>query len=110
MFLERKLPYCHFSNNYENFSITFTLREWNILRYIFEILKIFYINNCLSKHIHISIKRKKQYIVLNPDPDQLIKSMDPDPDPSSISKNSKKNLDFYCFVISFWLFAENFFF
>jgi hypothetical protein len=28
--------------------------------------------------------------------------LDPDPDPDpSISKNSKKNLDFYCFVTSF---------
>ena len=30
--------------------------------------------------------------------------MDPDPDPSIIKINNKKNLDFYCFVIFFWLF------
>jgi hypothetical protein len=40
------------------------------------------------------------------DPDPLVRDMDPDlalvPDPSIIlSRNSKKNLDFYCFVISF---------
>ncbi len=42
------------------------------------------------------------------DPDQLVRGMDPDtdtaPDPEpvlSLSKNSKKNLDFYCFVTSF---------
>jgi hypothetical protein len=30
---------------------------------------------------------------------------DPDPDPSIIKQkySSKKNLDFYCFVTSFWL-------
>jgi hypothetical protein len=38
-----------------------------------------------------------------PDPhlDPLFTSMDPDPDPPSSSKNSKKNLDFCCFVTSF---------
>jgi hypothetical protein len=38
------------------------------------------------------------------DPDPLVRGMDPDPDPSillSLSKNSKKNLDFYSFVTSF---------
>jgi hypothetical protein len=43
-----------------------------------------------------------------PDPDLLVRGMDPDPDPSIIlllpSKNSKKNLDSYCFVTSFGLF------
>jgi hypothetical protein len=41
-----------------------------------------------------------------PDPDPLVKGMDPDPDPIilSASKNSKKNLDSYCFVTSFGLF------
>ncbi len=42
-----------------------------------------------------------------PDPDPLLRGMDPDPDPDpSIIKQiqSKKNLDFYCFVTSFWLF------
>jgi hypothetical protein len=40
-----------------------------------------------------------------PDPDLLVRGMDPDPDPSIIllssSKNSKKNLDSYGFVTSF---------
>jgi hypothetical protein len=42
-----------------------------------------------------------------PDPDPLVKGMDPDPDPamdsdpSIIKQISKKNLDFYCFVTSF---------
>ncbi len=31
--------------------------------------------------------------------------LDPEPDPSIIKQNSKKNLDFYCFVASFWLFT-----
>jgi hypothetical protein len=49
-----------------------------------------------------------------PDPDPLVRGMDPDSDPSmdpdhsiillSLSKNSKKNLDSYCFVTSFGLF------
>jgi hypothetical protein len=43
-----------------------------------------------------------------PDPDPLILGMDIDPDPLRIllsaSKNSKKNLDSYCFVTSFGLF------
>jgi hypothetical protein len=42
----------------------------------------------------------------DPDPDLLVRGMDPDPFiklPSS-SKNSKKNLDSYCFVTSFGLF------
>jgi hypothetical protein len=34
------------------------------------------------------------------DPDPLVRGMDLDPNPS-LSKNSKKNLDSYCFVI-FW--------
>ncbi len=34
-----------------------------------------------------------------------VRAMDPDPDPSiSKQKNSKKNLDSYCFVTSFGLF------
>ncbi len=43
----------------------------------------------------------------DPHPDLLDTSKDPDPapDPSIISKNSKKNLDFYCFVTSSWLFT-----
>jgi hypothetical protein len=51
--------------------------------------------------------------LLDPDLDPLVRGMDPDPDPDpdplvrgirillSFSKNSKKNLDFYCFVTSF---------
>jgi hypothetical protein len=35
--------------------------------------------------------------LLDPDPDPLVRGMDPDPS-ISFSKNSKKNLDFYCFV------------
>jgi hypothetical protein len=42
-----------------------------------------------------------------PDPDQLVRGVDPDPDPSIIlqssSKTSKKALDSYCFVTSFGL-------
>jgi hypothetical protein len=42
------------------------------------------------------------------DLDPLVRGMDPDPDPSIIllssSKNSKTNLDSYCFVTSFGLF------
>jgi hypothetical protein len=40
-------------------------------------------------------------------PDPLVRAMDPDPDPSiskQASKNSKKNLDPYCFVTFFGLF------
>jgi hypothetical protein len=37
-----------------------------------------------------------------PDPDPLVKGVDPDP--SVIQQNSKKNLDSYCFVTSFGLF------
>jgi hypothetical protein len=46
-----------------------------------------------------------------PDPDPLVRGMDPDPAPNPrfwtlllSSKNSKKNLDSYCFVTSFGLF------
>jgi hypothetical protein len=43
-----------------------------------------------------------------PDPDPLVRGVDPDPDPSVIllskSKNSKKKLDSYSFVTSFGLF------
>jgi hypothetical protein len=38
---------------------------------------------------------------LDSDPDPLVKGIDSDPDPSIIKQNSKKNLDFYCFVTSF---------
>ncbi len=38
--------------------------------------------------------------LLDPDPDPLIRGMDPGPgpDPSMTKKNSKENLDSYCFV------------
>ncbi len=41
------------------------------------------------------------------DPDPLVRGMDPAPDLFflSSSKKGKKNLDFYCFVTSFWLFT-----
>jgi hypothetical protein len=39
------------------------------------------------------------------DPDPLVRGMDPDPapdpNPLSASKNSKENLDSYCFMTSF---------
>jgi hypothetical protein len=38
--------------------------------------------------------------ILDPDPDQLVRGLDPDP-VLSTSKNSKKNLDSYCFLTSF---------
>jgi hypothetical protein len=69
--------------------------------------------------IQIRIHRIQMFLRL-PHPDPLVRGMDqdpkpapdpelaPDPDPSiillSASKNSKKNLDFYCFVTSFGLF------
>jgi hypothetical protein len=40
----------------------------------------------------------------DPHPDPIVTSTDPAPDPSIIKQNSKKNLDFYCFVTSLWLF------
>ncbi len=52
--------------------------------------------------------------LLDSDPDPLIRSMDPDPapapdqDPSNIRKNSKKTLDFYCFVTSFYRSMRNY--
>ena len=57
--------------------------------------------------IRIRIHRIHMFLgLLDPDPDPLVRGMNPapDPDPSILSKNSKKNLDFYCFVTSFWLF------
>ncbi len=36
----------------------------------------------------------------DPHPDPLATSTDPALDPSIIKQNSKKNLDFYCFVTS----------
>ncbi len=37
-----------------------------------------------------------------PDPDPLVRGMDPDPDPSIIMQNSKKNLDSFYFVALFY--------
>jgi hypothetical protein len=43
--------------------------------------------------------------LLNPDPDPLVRGMDPgaalDPDPFIIKQKNKKKLDSYCFVTSF---------
>ncbi len=41
------------------------------------------------------------------DPDPLVRGMDPDPDPSIISKNSKKNVNSYCFVTFYDLSLKN---
>jgi hypothetical protein len=43
---------------------------------------------------------------MDPDPDPLVRGMDPDPDPSFINQISKKNLDFYSFVTSFFIFEK----
>jgi hypothetical protein len=37
-----------------------------------------------------------------PDPDPLVRSMDPDPDPSIFMQNSKNSLDSYYFVTLFY--------
>jgi hypothetical protein len=40
-----------------------------------------------------------------PDPDPLVRGMDPDPNPDpSIIKQNTKNLDSYCFVTAFFTF------
>jgi hypothetical protein len=36
-----------------------------------------------------------------PDPDPLVRDINPDPDPSIIKQKKKKNLDSHCFVTSF---------
>ncbi len=50
--------------------------------------------------------------LLDPDPDPLARGMDSDPDPdldpSNLSKNSKKNLDFFCFVTFFHRILRNY--
>ncbi len=43
-------------------------------------------------------------VLLDPDPNPLVKGMDPDPDPFITKQKCEKNLDSYCFVTSFWLF------
>ncbi len=51
--------------------------------------------------------------LLDLDPDPLVRGMDPDPDPApvwillTLSKDSKKTLDFYCFVTSFYKILRN---
>ncbi len=56
---------------------------------------------CLAVlRIRIRIHRIHVFLgLLDPDPDPLVRGMDPDP--SIISKNNKKNLDFCCFETSF---------
>jgi hypothetical protein len=47
--------------------------------------------------------------LMDPDPDPLVRGMDPDPnsDPSIIKqKQLKKNLDFYSFVTSIFIFEK----
>ncbi len=50
--------------------------------------------------------------ILDPDPDPLVRGMDPDLDPdldpSNIKKKSKKTLDFSCFVTSFYRILRNY--
>ncbi len=46
--------------------------------------------------IRIRIRRNHMFVGL-PDPDSLVRDTNPDP---SSSKNSKKNIDSYCFVTS----------
>ena len=58
---------------------------------------------CLKKSVvRIWIRRIHMFLGL-PYPDLDPLDRDTDPDPSS-SKNSKKNIDFYCFLTSLWLF------
>jgi hypothetical protein len=59
----------------------------------------------------IQIRQIRMYLVLlDPDPDILVRGIDPDsdlvpdPNPSIIKQNSKINLDSYCFVNSFCFF------
>jgi hypothetical protein len=71
-------------------------------------MQVRHIPNESLKQIRIWIHRIHMFLAL-PDLDPLVRGMDPalapDPDPSIIllssSKNSKKNLDSYCSVISF---------
>ncbi len=57
-----------------------------------------------SGHVfRIQIHRIHMFFGL-PDPDSLVRGVDPDPDPSIIKQNGKKTLDSYCFVTSFGLF------
>jgi hypothetical protein len=55
--------------------------------------------------IQIRIHRIYMFLgLLDPDPDSLVRGMDLDPEPFIISKNSKKNFDSCCFLISFLIF------
>jgi hypothetical protein len=42
-----------------------------------------------------------------PDPDSLVRGVDPAPEPTIIKQKSKKNLDSYCFVTSLRLFSND---
>jgi hypothetical protein len=64
-----------------------------------------HITAVLRIRIRIRIRIPRIYVFLglldlDPDPDPLVRGMDSDLDPG-LSKNSKKNLDFSCFVTSF---------
>ncbi len=48
----------------------------------------------MANHAVFRIRRIRTFLGL----------LDPNPDPSIIKQNSKKNLNFYCFVTSLWLF------
>ncbi len=57
----------------------------------------------LAAVFRIRIQRIHMFLDL-PDPDPLVRGVDPDPDPSIIKQNSKKkSRDSYCFVTSFGL-------
>jgi hypothetical protein len=67
----------------------------------------------LRIRIRILIRIHRIHVVLgllDPDPDPLVRGMDPDPglDPSNIKQNSKKSLDFSCFVTSFYRILHNY--
>jgi hypothetical protein len=73
-----------------------------------------HITAVLRIRIQIRIRVPRIHVFLglldpDPDPDPLVRGMDPDPDldPSNIKQNSKKNLDFSCFVTSFHRILRN---
>jgi hypothetical protein len=58
--------------------------------------------NLRDGYSQLSVFRIRIYMFLGlPDPDPLVRGMDPAPDPSIIKKKSEKNLDSYCFETSF---------
>jgi hypothetical protein len=59
-----------------------------------------------SKIVPVSVPDPNVFGSPDPDPDPLVRGVDPDPSIIllSSSKNSKKNLDSYFFVTSFGLF------